>query len=75
MQATVHRFDPASRSGAVVTDTGILFPFDAAAFAAGRLRHLRLGQRLTITLGPDGVQVTSLRLGTVGVVPPRSSRP
>jgi cold shock CspA family protein len=77
MQATVHRFDPATGAGAVITDDGFVLPFDAEAFAASRLRHLRTGQRLTVEVegeGPDAV-VVDLALGTVGLPPARPSRP
>ena len=77
MQATVHRFDPETRSGSVVTDGGELLPFDTDAFDASPLRHLRPGQRLTVTLAGDGpdARVTRLALGSLGVVPPKPSRP
>lgn len=75
MQATVHRFDVATGSGAVVTDAGVLLPFDAQAFAATRMRHLRPGQRLTVTLAPDGSRVVAMNLGSVGRPPARPSRP
>jgi cold shock CspA family protein len=77
VQATVHRFDPATGAGTVLTDDGIVLPFAPEAFAASRLRHLRTGQRLTIEVageGPDAV-VVALSLGTVGLPPARPSRP
>jgi cold shock CspA family protein len=77
MQATVHRFDAGTGQGSVVTDEGLLLPFDATAFDASRLRHLRTGQRLTVEVagaGPDAV-VVALALGTVGRSPARPSRP
>ena len=77
MQATVHRFDPATGAGTVVTDQGLVLPFDPEAFAASRLRHLRTGQRLTVDVageGPDAA-VVALALGTVGLPPARPSRP
>jgi 2-phospho-L-lactate guanylyltransferase len=49
MHATVAEFDPQSQSGSVLLDDGIQIPFDAAAFAAGGLRTLRLGQRVRLT--------------------------
>lgn len=55
-QATVHTFDPEMRSGEVITDTGRVLAFDEAAFARSALRTLRVGQRLNIDLGPDGVR-------------------
>lgn len=77
MQATVHRFDPATRSGSLVTDDGELLPFDAAAFDDSPLRLLRPGQRLTVTVSGTGTQAraTRLALESVGVVPAKPSRP
>jgi hypothetical protein len=77
VQATVHRFDPLTRSGAVLTDTGVLLPFDADAFATSGLRHVRTGQRLTVVVEGDAADehVAAMSLGTVGRVPARPSRP
>jgi hypothetical protein len=77
MQATVHRFDAGTRSGTVVTDGGLLVAFDAEAFGASRLRHVRTGQRLTVVLEGTGaeVRVVAMSLETVGVPPARPSRP
>jgi len=77
VQATVHRFDPTTRSGSVVTDAGVVLPFTPEAFDASPLRTLRPGQRLTVTATGAGAQatVTALALGLVGVVPSRGSRP
>ncbi len=77
MQATVHRFDPATRSGSVVTDAGVVLPFDTEAFDTAALRHVRTGQRLTVDVAGEGAaaRVVGLRLETVGRVPPRPSRP
>jgi 2-phospho-L-lactate guanylyltransferase len=77
VQATVHRFDAATRSGTVVTDAGVLLPFDAQAFATSALRHVRTGQRLTVVVeGADAnARVVAMSLGTVGRPPARPSRP
>jgi len=79
MQATVHRLDPVSGAGSVITDTGVVLVFDAEVLAASAMRHLRTGQRLTVTLDGDpdvpGTRVLALRLGTLGHVPPHPSRP
>ena len=48
MQATVATVDPGSGSGTVLTDDGRRIAFDGAAFAAGGLRLLRLGQRVRL---------------------------
>ena len=77
MQATVHRFDPATRTGSVVTDAGVVVPFDADAFATGALRHVRTGQRLTVLVEGEGVaaRVVGLSLEGVGRVAETPSRP
>ena len=41
---------------------------DAAAFDASGLRHLRVGQRLTVSLDPAGRRVVALALGTIGAL-------
>jgi 2-phospho-L-lactate guanylyltransferase len=74
MQATVHRFDPATHDGALLTDDGLVLRFDADAFSASGLRHLRVGQRLTVRLDEDG-RVAALRLGTVGAPTGQISSP
>jgi cold shock CspA family protein len=77
VQATVNRFDPATGSGSVVTDAGLIVPFDAAAFATSGLRLLRPGQRIGITVSDEGSSesVTSLWLESVGLAPSRPYRP
>jgi hypothetical protein len=77
VQATVARFDAASLGGDVVTDQGLVLPFGPEAFGTSGLRHLRPGQRITVSVegaGPAAV-VVSMRLETVGVVPSRRSTP
>lgn len=77
MQATVYRFDPEVGSGSVITDAGLVIPFDAKAFATSGLRLLNPGQRLGVTLSGDGAAtvVTTLWLESVGLAPPRPYRP
>lgn len=65
MQATVHRFDPGTGSGSVLTDDGTVLAFDVTALSTSGLRHLRPGQRLSVDLAGDG-QIAGLRLGTIG---------
>lgn len=55
MQATVRSFDPVTRSGTVLLDDGVELPYDAAAFDAGGLRLLRVGQRVRLDVVDDGV--------------------
>ncbi len=73
----MHRFDATTGEGSVLTDAGVVLPFDARAFGASRLRHVRTGQRLTVTVEGEGARtrVVSLALGTVGQAPRRGSRP
>ena len=77
MQATVHRFDPATRTGSVVTDAGVVVPFDADAFATCSLRHERTGHRLTVVVEGEGAaaRVVGLSLEGVGRVAGTPSRP
>jgi 2-phospho-L-lactate/phosphoenolpyruvate guanylyltransferase len=67
VQATVHSFDPGTRSGTVLLDDGLELPYDAAAFQAGGLRLLRFGQRVRIeTAGePPARRVTFLTVLTL----------
>lgn len=62
VQATVRRFDPASRSGDVLLDDGTLLPYGADAFDRSGLRLLRLGQRVRILV--DEGRVVFLTLAT-----------
>ena len=55
MQATVRRFDPVTRSGTVLLDDGTELPYDDAAFTAGGVRLLRLGQRVRIEVADSAV--------------------
>lgn len=64
MQATVLTFDGDTRAGTVVTDAGHVVPFDPAAFAAGGLRLLRLGQRVRVAQSADGT-VVALTISTL----------
>ena len=77
MQATVHRFDPTTRSGTVVTDEGVLLPFDEQVLDSSPMRLLRPGQRLTVQVSGTGreAHVTRMALGQVGVVPEKPSTP
>lgn len=63
MQGTVRNFDPGSGAGSVLLDDGSAIEFDADAFAAGRLRLLRAGQRVRME-AEDGrvVLITILTL-------------
>jgi cold shock CspA family protein len=54
-QATVATFDPATGAGTVLLDDGRPESFDGAAFAAGGLRLLRLGQRVRLEYGEGRV--------------------
>jgi cold shock CspA family protein len=65
MQATVKAYDGGSRSGSVLLDDGSELTFDAAAFDAGGLRLLRLGQRVNIAVDEEGGgRITAVTLST-----------
>ena len=64
MQATVHRFDPETRTGSVLRDDGVELRFDAPALDGSGLRLLRVGQRLTVDVVDD--LVIALRIVGIG---------
>lgn len=66
MQGTVATFDEQTRSGSVLLDDGTELPYDAAAFDAGGLRHLRLGQRVNLKADATGA-ITYITLATFPV--------
>ncbi|GID97515.1 cold-shock protein [Amorphoplanes digitatis] len=55
MQGTVATFDTQTHTGTLLLDDGTELAFPAEAFRASGLRLLRLGQRVAIESGPDGV--------------------
>ena len=58
MQATVSRYDDTTRSGAVLTDTGVELPFTADALATTPVRFLRPGQRVRLDTTGTGPALT-----------------
>ena len=68
MQGTVATYDPEQRSGTVLLDDGTPLEFGRQAFEFSELRLLRLGQRVWLRRGDDGV-ITAMRLVTM---PPKS---
>lgn len=70
MQATVSRYDPATGAGTCVLDDGTELDLASGALSGSGLRHLRPGQRVTVTasVGEDGERyVDGVRI--VGVTP------
>ena len=57
----VHRngevLHPRERSGTVLLDDGVELPFDAAAFDAGGVRLLHVGQRVRLGVQPSSADV------------------
>ncbi|WP_114907027.1 hypothetical protein [Ornithinimicrobium murale] len=76
MQATVHTFDPVTAAGSLILDTGKVLPFESTVFEHSSLRHLRLGQRLSIevTGDPESGDATVTRLWIVGIGPDEQIR-
>jgi 2-phospho-L-lactate guanylyltransferase len=65
VQATVRSFDARTRSGTVLLDDGVELAYDGAAFDAGGLRLLRVGQRVRLDVVDDGgLTVVRLTLAT-----------
>jgi 2-phospho-L-lactate guanylyltransferase len=63
MQATVRTFDPQTRSGEVLLDSGKALAFGAAAFDPSGLLLLRIGQRVRLVLDSSG-QIEFLTIST-----------
>ncbi len=64
MQATVRSYDADTRAGSVLLDDGRPMEFDAAAFDAGGLRLLRLGQRVRLETNGEGA-ITRITIATL----------
>ena len=56
-------YDPQTHGGAVLLDDGVRLPFTADALAGTRLRLLRRGQRVRVTVEDD--TVTALQILTL----------
>ena len=56
-------YDPQTHDGAVLLDDGVRLPFTADALAGTRLRLLRRGQRVRVTVEDDAV--TALQILTL----------
>jgi 2-phospho-L-lactate guanylyltransferase len=54
LQATVSRYDEDRQTGTALLDDGTRVSFSTAAAHAGGWRFLRAGQRVSLTIGPDG---------------------
>lgn len=65
LQGSVHRYDAATTSGSVLLDDGRELGFDAPVFLASALRHLRVGQRVSLELRDERLT----RLWLVGIGP------
>jgi 2-phospho-L-lactate guanylyltransferase len=63
VQANVHGFDERTGSGSVLLDDGVERGFDAEVFSRSGLRHLRVGQRVSVDIAGESVT----RLWIVGI--------
>ncbi len=61
MQGTVSKYDPAARTGQLLTDEGMPMEFGADTLAE-HIRHLRVGQRVFVET--DGDTVTGIAIWT-----------
>ena len=66
MQASIHRIEP-DGSGSALLDDGLEVLVPAGAAVASGLRHLRVGQRVSIELDAAGRVAT--RVWVVGIGP------
>ena len=68
MQASIHTIgdgdDPAA--GQALLDDGRLVRFAGPAWAGSGLRHLRIGQRVSVTLAADDASVSRLWIRGIG---------
>ena len=65
MQGSVHSFDETTGAGSALLDDGREVTFTREVFAASALRHLRVGQRLSLDLSGER-QVTKLWIVGIG---------
>lgn len=61
----MYRFDPETGDGSVLTDEGVVLPFDVEAVVRGGFRHLRPGQRLTVERDEQDGTILRLSLGGI----------
>jgi cold shock CspA family protein len=66
MQASVHTFDDDTGAGSVLLDDGREIPFSGEVFGRSALRHVRPGQRVSITLSDAGADITKLWIVGIG---------
>ena len=68
MPASVHTFDLDTGAGSVLLDSGRLLPFDEEVFGASGLRHLRLGQRVSVEVSEPDPETAGARLTRLWIV-------
>ena len=71
VQATIHR-SPGDEPGSALLDDGVEVVVPAAALADSGMLHVRVGQRVSVELGPDGRVAT--RVWIVGIGPGQQIR-
>ncbi len=72
VQASIHRAPDADEPGAALLDDGVEVVVPPEALAASGLRHLRVGQRVSVELDPEGR--TATRVWVVGIGPGETVR-
>jgi 2-phospho-L-lactate guanylyltransferase len=65
MQGSVHTFDETTGAGSALLDDGREVTFTSEVFAASALRHLRVGQRLSLDL-EAGTEISKLWIVGIG---------
>jgi 2-phospho-L-lactate guanylyltransferase len=72
VQATIHRSPGPDEPGSALLDDGVEIVVPAGAAEASGLRHLRVGQRVSVELGED--ERTATRVWVVGIGPGETIR-
>ncbi|HNQ06116.1 MAG TPA: hypothetical protein PKH97_02895 [Tetrasphaera sp.] len=68
MQGSVHRYDIETGDGSVLLDDGRELPFPGAALDGSGLRHLRVGQRVSLGVAGPGTERPEItRVWIVGI--------
>lgn len=68
MQASAHTQDYETGAGQVLLDTGRVLPYTGEVFAVSGLRHLRLGQRLSVEVEPVDTEDPAARVTRLWIV-------
>ena len=66
-QGTIRTYHPSSRTGTLLDDGLVEYPFDAEAFRASGLQELRIGQRVRFQLEQEDGEERVAHLNVVSL--------